>query len=339
MKDVRAEALAQWARRADLNVDIPVTAELTPVSDDASFRRYFRFDRGAISLVFVDAPPEHEDNESFVRVAAALGAAGLNCPRVLAVDYEDGFMAVTDLGDRLYLDEISEHPDRVAPLYDDASDAILSMLPIQCDLPHYDADRLMTEMSLFHEWFLIRQLELAVTADELTMLESVYRRLADNALEQPQGFVHRDFHARNLMVQSSDGPGIIDFQDAVMGPVTYDLVSLFKDCYYRFDRSLVLDRVERFRRQLIAAGILSEEDPLLRWFDLMGAQRHLKCAGIFSRLNLRDGKQRYLADIPLVVSYLVEVTAIYPDLEELHQWLRRRVVSRMGDDVFVRAGS
>ncbi len=336
--DIRKEALADWARSIDLDamlpdfrVAIPRQATLSPVSDDASFRRYFRFSEGAGGLVFVDAPPAHEDSESFIRISRALNAAGLACPRVISADLEQGFMAITDLGDQLYFAAIRQDVAQVALLYEDAVTAILRMIPIECGLPQYDAARLRDEMALFHEWFLPKQLGMTVSADIKTLLNQVYDFLIDSALSQPTGFVHRDFHCRNLMKISTNNPGIIDFQDAVTGPVTYDLVSLFKDCYYRFDRKVVVSQVNRFAQRLQDNGVIDlpaqvRESQVIRWFDLMGAQRHLKCAGIFSRLNLRDGKPRYLGDIPLVIDYLVETAGLYEELNNFGQWLASDVV-------------
>lgn len=352
MKDVRAEALAVWARSLETAVNqgvgIPENAVLLPVSDDASFRRYFRF-HGApvegsddqatqldLGLVFVDAPPEHEDNESFLKISNALTSAGLHCPRVVAHDLQQGFLAVTDLGDRLYLDVVTTEPARISQLYEDAAAGILRMMRVDCDLPAYDSNKLHDEMSLFDEWFLARQLQLDVSVDERAMLANVYAYLSSRALEQPVAFVHRDYHCRNLMVVTDNPPGVIDFQDAVIGPVTYDLVSLYKDCYYRFDRADVERAVENFHRGLVAEGVVDAEAPVLEWFDLMGVQRHLKCAGIFSRLNLRDGKPGYLKDIPLVIDYLCEAAEMYPALAELSDFLKAQVVPALVRSGFIR---
>ena len=319
MIDVRKEELSAWARRKDRA--IPGTAVLRPVSDDASFRRYFRFDQGADGLVYVDAPPEHEDNKGFVRVSEALREAGLVCPKVMDHDFEKGWMVLSDLGDTLYLSEITAHPEKTEDLYRQAVSALRTMQGADCDLESYNRSKLQMEMSLFDEWFLQHQLNLRIDAAFMLRLQEVYEVLIQNALEQPQCFVHRDYHCRNLMVLDVGNPGIIDFQDAVIGPVTYDLVSLYKDCYHRFDRQTVESVVEEFRCELVEDGVVSSGDDLLRWFDLMGAQRHLKCAGIFSRLNLRDGKPGYLPDIPLVIDYLVEVAGIYEELSDLGDWL------------------
>ena len=160
--------------------------------------------------------------------------------------------------------------------------------------------------------------------------------MVENALEQPACFVHRDYHGRNLMVVPSNPPGIIDFQDAVYGPITYDLVSLYKDCYHRFDRQQVEDAVATFHSDLVATKVLSSDQPVLKWFDLMGAQRHLKCAGIFSRLNLRDGKSRYLPDIPLVVDYLIGVGDLYEEMADLGDWLRREIAPSLSGQEYTR---
>ena len=334
MKDARENGLAVWAKFVD--PQIPQSAELESVSDDASFRRYFRFSAVADERVFVDAPPEHEDNESFLKISGALVAAGINAPEVFSADLDQGYMMIADLGDELYLERITRQPESTAGLYAEAVQALIRMQKIQCDLPVYDQVRLQSEMNLFHEWFLARQLKLELTGDVASLLQDVYRLLVDSALQQPSCFVHRDYHCRNLMVVTDNPPGIIDFQDAVTGPITYDLVSLYKDCYYRFDRQIVEGAVSDFHRDLIAAGVLTVDAPILRWFDLMGAQRHLKCAGIFSRLNLRDGKPGYLADIPLVIDYLVEVSSLYLELTGLGLWLKEEIQPRLTAPEFSR---
>ncbi len=330
MKDIRVEGLAAWARSTGLFDAVSQGVKLLPVSDDASFRRYFRFSEGAAGMILVDAPPGHEDNESYIKVSTALHEAGLNCPRVLDANLQDGYLAITDLGDRVYLTEMQRRPASILVLYDEAVAALLRMLDVRCDLPDYDEQTLRAEMSLFEEWFLYRQLGMHVGQACRAMLENVYALLVANALAQPVRFVHRDYHCRNLMVTRAHTPGILDFQDALVGPITYDLVSLLKDCYYRFDRALVEKRVDAFRRDLIASGLIAGSDPVLRWFDLMGAQRHLKCAGIFSRLNIRDGKAGYLGDIPLVIEYLLEVSDQYDELATFGAWLRLEVVPRLG---------
>ena len=339
MKDARLKALTRWSRELDLPSPLPNEAVLKPVSDDASFRRYLRCDPEVAGLIFVDAPPAQEDNHSFVKIAGALNAAGLSCPQVHAVDYEQGFMVLSDFGDRLYQHAIENEPATTQALYDQAVAALLTMISVKCDVPSYSESKLREEMSLFTDWFVAKQLGLNLSDAEISMLTAIFDILIDNALQQPSGFVHRDYHSRNLMIIDHGGPGIIDFQDAVSGPVTYDLVSLFKDCYYRFERKEVVRRVEAFHHSLVAEHLVKESDPFLRWFDLMGAQRHLKCAGIFSRLNLRDAKPGYLPDIPLVIAYLLEVADLYDEFQAFGNWLRKVVLPRLSESAFQRERS
>lgn len=326
--DPRLLAFTDWLMTRPLEAGTRFYADkpFRPVSDDASFRRYFRRD-DAPGLVFVDAPPTHEDNPSFIKVSAALAAAGLHCPVVLASHLEGGFLILTDLGDDIYLNSIVDADGNYRDeLYRLARETILRMQTVSCELPVYDSARLMDEMSLFHDWFLTRQLGLTLTPEDESVLADTHKLLIGSALAQPVRFVHRDYHARNLMVCGDRTPGILDFQDAIMGPITYDLVSLYKDCYYRFERHEVKQAVAAFHTDLVAAGTASTGDPVLEWFDLMGMQRHLKCAGIFSRLNLRDGKPRYLGDIPLVIDYLTETAGNYSSLRAFAEWMSIRVL-------------
>lgn len=323
--------MAQWGRQ-QLKLLEKKSLELHPISDDASFRRYFRFAGGAEGLVFVDAPPEHEDNPSFIRVSAGLLDAGLLCPKVLAADLEDGFMMITDLGDELYLPALKQDADRSRQLYDAALQALVKLRLVAVQVPPYNRERLTEEMLLFDDWFLGKQLGIKLAPAQQTLLAETRDLLVANALAQPSVFVHRDYHSRNLMLVndagSGLGPGILDFQDAVQGPLTYDLVSLLKDCYHRLPREEVVQRVEHYRQQT-ATEI--DAAAFLKWFDLMGAQRHLKCAGIFCRLHLRDGKPDYLGDIPLVVDYLLEAASLYPELEALGSFLKESVQGRLPD--------
>ena len=334
MQDARAKGLAAWAKAID--AQIPPNAELETISDDASFRRYFRFSGLEQALIFVDSPPKQEDNESFLKVSAALIAAGLNAPKVFSANLEHGYLMIADLGDELFLERITRRPENARRLYADAVNAIIRMQEIRCDLPIYDEPKLQSEMNLFHEWFLAQQLQVDLSTELKSLLKEVYRLLIDSALQQPSCFVHRDYHCRNLIVPSGNSPGIIDFQDAVNGPITYDLVSLYKDCYHRFDRHTVVDAVSDFHNKKISGGLLSVDVPIMKWFDLMGAQRHLKCVGIFSRLNLRDGKPRYLADIPLVVDYLIEVSCLYAELADFGDWLKLDIQPRLKGHEFRR---
>ncbi len=315
----RIEQLRDWLQHA-VGLDV---RDLAPASADASFRRYFRVHHAGGTAIAVDAPPEHEDSRPFVAVARALRGIGLNVPEILATDLARGFLLVGDLGSTLYLDVLDER--RVERLYGDALDALLVLQARApgIELPPYDRDRLLAELELFPTWFLDRHLDRAPDAAQRALIDAAFELLVASALEQPRVTVHRDYHSRNLMAVDTNNPGILDFQDAVVGPVTYDLVSLLRDCYIRWPR----DRVEAwalgYHARAVQSGVLRECDAarFLRWFDLMGLQRHLKVLGIFARLWHRDGKPGYLDDLPLVRDYAVEVAAGYPELAALHELL------------------
>lgn len=305
---------------------------IAPASSDASFRRYFRVWYDGQTRIVMDAPPDKEDCRPFVAIARALRGLGLNAPEVQAADLDQGLLLLTDLGDRQYLAELDE--SSVPGLYADALEA-LARLQIGGDpgsalLPPYDAELLHREMELFRDWFLGRQLGLSLNEDEHHALDRTFALLAANALEQPRVWVHRDYHSRNLMVTEPDNPGVLDFQDAVIGAVTYDLVSLLRDCYIAWPRERVEGWALTHRAKLRAEGMsgLEDEDQYLRWFDLMGVQRHLKATGIFARLNLRDGKPGYLRDIPRTLSYVLSVAERYPDLRALRELLLAHRIER-----------
>ena len=327
--DQRRLLLERW-----LTHDLGLPAgEITPASADASFRRYFRFRDGARSLIVMDAPPEREDVEPFVRIAAALGAIGVTVPAVLAADRQQGFLLLTDLGSTHYLSALKNGGD-VEQLYREATEALLR---IQAQgaaaaeaLAPYDAAQLEREVRLFPDWFLARHLQLEPDAAERELIARCSARFAAVAQEQPQVFVHRDYHSRNLMQVASGSPGILDFQDAVRGALTYDLASLFKDCYIVWPRARVLGWVRDYRRRALAAGIAvpADEAEFTRWFDLLGLQRHIKVLGIFARLWYRDRKRGYLGDLPAVLDYALATTAAYAELAELDAFLRAVVVPR-----------
>ncbi len=302
--------------------------ELTPASEDASFRRYFRVHRDAGTLIAVDAPPAREDSRPFLRVAGALGEWGLNAPRVLAHDLEQGFMLLSDLGQTLYLDVLAENT--VERLYGDAIAAIGLMQARGLDrtvgLPDYDEALLRAELGLFRDWYLGRHLGLELDAAEGVALERLFALLVASALEQPQVFVHRDYHSRNLLVTERNNPGILDFQDAVYGPLTYDPVSLLRDCYVAWPRERVEGWALGFLDLARKAGVplACDEARFMRWFDLMGVQRHLKATGIFARLNHRDGKPGYLSDIPRTLGYVREMCGRYAELAEFGDLLDAR---------------
>jgi aminoglycoside/choline kinase family phosphotransferase len=333
-RDPRRAALDLWAQAALLNAGAPLPQgyQLESASDDASFRRYFRATNAAgDTYIFVDAPPDKEDSQAFVDIQGLLFAAGLRVPVLYQADPSLGFMMLSDFGRQLYLDLLqTAAPSVVEHHYQSAFSSLRLMQQVAPldTLPVFDGQRLATEMNLFPEWFLMNYLQLNLDSDDQALLESLNTSLISAALQQPVVFVHRDYHCRNLMVIDDGPPGIIDFQDAVAGPVTYDLASLLKDCYHRFPRPQVVSWVQDFYEQLQREGVDVGTDAagFLRWFDLMGMQRHLKCAGIFARLALRDGKARYLEDIPLVMAYILEVCALYPEFAEVGAWLERQVM-------------
>jgi len=320
----RLEELTRWL------VGLPDlrAAGLEPASGDASFRRYFRIRQGDVSYIAMDAPPEKEDVARFVRIATEFRALGLHVPAVLAQDLDRGFLLLEDLGPALYLDVLTEgNADR---LYGDALAALLTIQacgPLQ-GLPQYDRDFLLREMAIFPQWLISAELGLGLSSAEEAMLEEAFGLLADAALEQPRVCVHRDFHSRNLLVTRSPSPGILDFQDAVVGPVTYDLVSLLRDCYRSWPEERVRDWAAGYFQLALHSGVVrpEHEAEFPRWFDLMGMQRHLKASGIFARLNRRDGKPGYLQDIPRTLGYVVAVARRYPELYPLGRFIEERVL-------------
>ena len=317
---------------------------LRPASADASFRRYFRLDRapddgdgnGLGSLIVMDAPPAQEDCHPFVRVAGLLGAARLNAPQVLAWDEARGFMLLTDLGERTYLAELqsldlsgTDGLRRADGLYRDAIDALIRLQGIdaQGSLPTYDRERLQREMSLFPDWYIARHHRLELDERERSGLERCLGLILDVCTAQPVALVHRDFHSRNLMLPTAGapGPGILDFQDAVIGPVTYDLVSLLRDAYIEWDEAIQIDWAARYWERARKAGLPVQADFGSFWrdFEWMGLQRHLKVLGIFARLYHRDGKDGYLKDLPLVWRYAHHVAMRYSVLTPLARLLEK----------------
>lgn len=275
----------------------------------------------------MDAPPDKEDLTGWLDIDARLRSAGVHAPEILAVDQALGFVLMEDLGTRTYLPELAN--ESADTLYADAFDALLRMQTMVdvAGLPAYDRQRLVTEMELLPEWFLGRHLGYTISCEEWDIIEAAFTFLAQAAEEQPRAFVHRDFHSRNLMLveqpASTDGhgvlanPGVIDFQDAVIGPITYDLVSLLRDCYIEWDAERVAGWVESYRIRLQATHLLGPEvgsAQFSRWFDLIGLQRHIKVLGIFCRLWYRDGKRQYLDDLPLCWRYAIDVARRYPEL-------------------------
>ena len=305
---------------------------IVPASSDASFRRYFRVTGNGQSRIVMDAPPDKEDCGPFITIAGAMAGLGLNVPRILEADTRRGFLLLSDLGSRHYLQSLNERT--VDGLYGDALRALRLLQTAAlagAGLPDYDRALLLREMALFRDWYLARHLRMAMSEALSEVLEQTFAFLADEALAQPRVWVHRDYHSRNLMVTGANNPGILDFQDAVIGPVTYDVVSLLRDCYVNWPRQRVMQWLQDYLAAAQAEGGVQgvTTGQFVRWFDLMGAQRHLKAIGIFARLNYRDGKPGYLPDIPRTLGYVVEVSALYPELRPLHLLLTQQVLPHL----------
>lgn len=307
------------------------TLTLASASADASFRSYWRAQHQGYSWIVMDSPPAQEDPQPWLQIGARLAAAGLHVPAVQAQDLEQGFLLIEDLGSQLYLPALND--STVDALYGDAMDALLRM---QRDadvtgMQPYDHAFLRRELEIMPEWFLRRHLDYTPECEEWDVLESGFTLLLHNALEQPRCFVHRDYHSRNLLIVGVNNPGIIDFQGALIGPITYDLASLLRDCYILWDRARVEAWVESYRRRLQAAQLIAvdvDRERFLRWFDLIGLQRHIKVLGIFCRLCYRDGKPGYLDDLPRVYDYVIDVADRYPELAEFVALLQRCVGER-----------
>lgn len=317
--DLRLEQLKVW-----LNENKIAYQDIAPASADASFRRYFRITDSDKTFIVMDAPPEKEDCKPFVDIAKLLLEYGVNVPRVLQQDLEQGFLLLSDLGNTVFLSKLNNKS--VDEMYASAMQSILQMQKNKTPkLPAYDETLLRNELNFFPEWYLEKQLKIVVTPAQKKLLEELFDVLIKNALEQPQVFVHRDYHSRNLMVNENNlnSPGVIDFQDAVIGAVTYDLVSLIKDCYIDWPREKVEFWVNDFYTKALSGRIIKDVtfEAFLRWFDLMGLQRHLKVAGIFSRLKHRDGKTGYLKDIPRTMDYIFDVIKRYPEFKPFENLL------------------
>jgi len=285
----------------------------------------------------MDAPPPQEDCLPFVRIAGYLEVMGLNAPRIIEADLERGFLLLSDLGTEQYLERLKAVPEDARRLYGNAIAALATLqsrgAAYQAMLPPYDTDLLELELSLFHDWLCGTHLDIQFSSDEEEQWRDTCSLLVRNALDQPQVFVHRDYHSRNLMVTADNNPGILDFQDAVEGAFTYDLVSLLKDCYIRWPASRVREWAEQFYASL-AADIQAQVgiEQFIRYFELMGVQRQLKAAGIFARLNHRDGKPGYLGDIPRTLSYIVELEPRYDELAFLIDVIRERCLPAFEGD-------
>ncbi|MDE2448157.1 MAG: phosphotransferase [Gammaproteobacteria bacterium] len=328
--DARLALLHGWLAR-DLGLR---PARIEPASSDASFRRYFRVVCDDCTHIAMDAPPPAEDIRPYLHVTALLEPLGIHVPHVYEADVSQGFVLLEDLGSTPYLARLGAGGDP-QQLYGDALQALAEIqlrgAAAAAELPPYDRAPLARELALMPEWFLDRHLALQLSGDERAMIVAAFEFLIAEALSQPEVFVHRDYHSRNLMIVAERNPGVIDFQDALRGPIGYDLVSLLKDCYISWPRERVLDWVNGYRSLLQSRGGRVGGGPaqFLRWFDLIGVQRHIKVLGIFARLWYRDGKPGYLRDLPLTLDYVRESCRLYPQLAALSEFLERRVAPEL----------
>jgi len=326
----RLQQLNHWLSETICTKDY----QLEPASDDASFRRYFRLKHNNETFIVMDAPPEKENCIPFIDIAERLLAVNINVPRIIKKDLKQGFLLLSDLGESQYLDALTEE-SADAPYVNSLYQAAMQELVImqqQADtkkLPVYDENLLLQEMELFRDWLLQEHIGLDLTAGIQAMLDEVFKLLVNEALSQPRVFVHRDYHSRNLMLNCMGGknPGVLDFQDAVEGPFAYDLVSLLKDCYIKWPDQQVRDWANNFFAEIAGKYPDIDATRFMRWFDLMGVQRHLKASGIFARLYHRDGKTGYLADIPRTLSYIIDLHDEYPELQGLIELIQGQVMT------------
>ncbi len=307
----RQHALLSWVQ-TQLNDD---GCYIKSASSDASFRSYWRVFSQGKTYIVMDAPPEQENCLPFIDISQKLDTSGIQVPVVIAKDLQQGFLLLTDLGTVQYLDVLNQ--DNCLPLYKDACKALhlIQQKTSQEFLPKYDKALLQQELDLFEKWFINKHLNVSLNSEQTKLLKTTFELLTDNAVQQPQTFVHRDYHSRNLMKTKHNNPGILDFQDAVIGAVTYDLVSLLKDCYIRWDPAIVTKLSDDFRidyNKINNSNI--ESKAWQRWFDLMGLQRHLKVLGIFCRLNYRDNKPNYLKDLSFTLCYIKNTCTKYQEL-------------------------
>ena len=317
--DTRLEDLSKWIRE----VFAETKFHLMPLSGDASFRQYWRLYVGERTYVVMDAPPEKENCLPFLLIGNKIKAVGLSTPEVYHVNLNDGFLVLEDLGDQLYIDSLNEITAR--QLYHDAINALIKMQREidASSLPKYDHSLLRQELDLFPQWFLQTHLKHSLARAEETMINNAFSWIIEEVVHQPRVFVHRDYHSRNLMIVNGNNPGIIDYQDAVLGPITYDLVSLLRDVYIAWPSSEIDNWRELYCAMSVESQLLTraEMEDFPYWFDVMGIQRHLKIAGIFARLYHRDMKPRYLEDLPLTFDYLLSTVKQFPALREFHDLL------------------
>ncbi len=312
MDSNRYEKLESWLSQNNYDV-----SSLRVLSGDASFRKYYRVDKDAVSYVVMDCPPDKENLDAFIKISDKLQKAKINVPKLFECNEDDGFLVISDLGDNLYSKKLDK--ETVYCLYTDALETIVKM-QMNTDLSGLDNfDNLYDEENkLFTDWFLQHHQKIDLDNSLKSDLSNEFDKINSIIKDIPKTFVHRDFHSRNLLVTDINNPGVIDYQDAVLGPVTYDLVSLLKDCYITWDDGLIEDMLESFFTRIKSNSINSISD-FRYWFDITGLQRHIKAIGIFSRLNYRDNKDGYLKDIPRTYAYVDKVLNKYKDLSNLNE--------------------
>ncbi|MFT6918423.1 MAG: aminoglycoside/choline kinase family phosphotransferase [Cognaticolwellia sp.] len=336
MSNLRTRDLLQWLESHFSAKNI----SLIPLTGDAGFRRYFRFHNHNNNhshgqnlnpcYIAVDAPVKSSNNQAFVDVQKILQDLGVNVPNMIAVDLKNGFLCLSDFGDTVLAERLSS--ENMQHYYANAIIELSKMLKckaaVVAKLSDYNAAFILTELAIFSEWLLEEHLGIYLTADEKIALNACFDVLVSAIIAQPKVFMHRDYHSRNIMLLADDKLGVIDFQDAVKGPVIYDLVSLLKDCYVRWPKQLITPLMEDYRQQV--QGYFPDEnlskEKWQYWFDLTGLQRHIKASGIFARLHHRDKKSGYLADIPLTLTYIQDVSAQYDKLSFLHELVTKRVI-------------
>lgn len=320
----KEETLKEWV---STKLSLPI--KLDAIQGDASFRRYFRAYAPDQSWVAVHAPPEHEDNVAFAAMTQLLAKQGIPVPELVAVDYQQGFLLLSDLGDTLLLNQLTQ--ENVDEWYSQVFEVLLQMQ--QCSsralngLPLFGANHIETELHYFNEWFLKKTLGIQLSSKEQSMLDDLYEQLIELCFIQPQVMIHRDFHSRNIMIEPTGQLGIIDYQDAMVGPITYDLVSLIKDCYIRWPKDKILAWGQLYHQRLNHVGLLDDTplDTFYRWVDWTGLQRHLKVLGVFSRLKIRDQKSLYFKDTPRVMAYVLEVFDSYPEFELINALFKDKI--------------
>ncbi len=325
MLDPRQQALNYWLK-AELNTDF----NMTPVIGDASFRRYFRVTCDGKTFIAVDAPPNKENSHSFIAVGRAFAAIEVNVPQVFSFDLRDGFLLLSDFGTELY--QYALNAENADELYTRSLKELAKIQACQTiadwTLPQFDQTFMLEELSNFRHWFLERHLQIPLDDHANKLLDELFEQLINSAITQPQCCIHRDYHSRNLMVLP-EGIGVLDFQDAAKGPITYDLVSLLRDCYIAWPRQKVEQWALSFYEGLIEKNLLTVSWPVfLRWFDWMGIQRHLKAIFIFARKYYRDGVADYLPYIANGLQYVVDVSRNYPELQTFANWLDEELLPR-----------